>query len=107
MVNKLKQIVLILLVVLSASCSKKVAGLKSFPEETKEGYIKATVVNLTLDGCSWLLQLEDGKKLEPINLKEEFKKDKLNVWIQYQIKKGGMSVCMAGEIVNIIKIEVR
>ncbi len=107
MANKLKQIVLILLVVLTASCSKKVAGLKSFPEETKEGYIKATVVNLTLDGCSWLLQLEDGKKLEPTNLNEEFKKDKLNVWIQYQIKKGGMSVCMVGEIITISEIELR
>lgn len=107
MANKLKQIVLILLVVLTASCSKKVAGLKSFPEETKEGYIKATVVNLTLDGCSWMLQLEDGKKLEPVNLKEEFKKDKLNVWIQYQVKKGGMSVCMAGEVITISDIKLR
>lgn len=106
--NKLKQIALILIIILSNACSHKVAGTKAFPpEETKDGYAKATVINYTVDGCSWLLQLEDGKKLEPTNLSDEFKKDKLKVWIQYQIKKGGMSICMAGEVITITKIELR
>ncbi len=108
MQSKLKQIVLILLVVLSASCSKKVAGLKAFPEEEiKEGYTKATVVYSTVDGCNWLLQIENEKKVEPINLKEEFKKDKLKVWIKYVIKKGAVGICMAGEIVTLTEIELR
>jgi len=108
LLNKHKQIALILFIILLNACSHKVAGTKAFPpEETKEGYTKATVINYAVDGCSWLLQLEDGKKLEPANLSDEFKKDKLKVWVQYQIKKGGMSICMVGEMVTITKIEVR
>jgi hypothetical protein len=108
LLNKHKQIALIIFIILSGACSHKVAGTKAFPpEETKEGFTKATVINYTIDGCSWLLQLEDGKKLEPVNLSDAFKKDNLKVWIQYQIKKGGVSSCMVGEIVTITKIELR
>ncbi|MBA3706981.1 MAG: hypothetical protein H0W84_14090 [Bacteroidetes bacterium] len=115
MENKLKNIVLITLVILTNACSHKVPGLKSFPpteksttmEETKAGFVKATVINYKLDGCSWMLQLEDGKKLEPINLTEEFQKENFKVWIQYKPFTQGASICMAGEMITITAIEIR
>ena len=72
----------------------------------QEGFIKATVINYVVDGCTFMLQLADGKKLQPVNLKDEFKKDNFNVWIKYQHYKGN-SVCMAGEMVTITAIEKR
>lgn len=73
----------------------------------KEGYTKATVINYTIDGCTFLLQLADEKKLEPTNLSDEFKKDNLAVWIKYIPKKGGVSICMAGQMVELSDIQLR
>ena len=89
------------------SCFAKEPGLKAFPAMEEKGFIPATVIRYSLDGCSWMLALKDGKKLQPENLKADFQKDKLEVWIRYQLKKGGMSICMAGEIVTITEIELR
>jgi hypothetical protein len=69
-------------------------------------YTEATVINYSVDGCSWMLKLKDGKKLEPVNLKDEFKKDNLNVWIQYNPYKGNSS-CMAGEMITLTAIEIK
>ena len=69
-------------------------------------YTKATIINYTIDGCSWMIRLEDGKLLEPINLKDEFKKENLKVWIQYKHYEN-FSFCMSGEMVTITAIELR
>ena len=110
--NKHKHnLLIIVLVSLSAlpSCIFLMKGDRHNPETEKiyEGYTKAEVINYTVDGCSWMLQLEDGKKLEPAGLKPEFQKDKLKVWIKYTIKKGGAGICMAGEMINLTEIELR
>ena len=73
----------------------------------KEGYVKATVINYEVDGCAFMLQLEDGKKLEPSGLAADFKKDQLAVWIKYIPKKGGASICMAGQMVDLTDIQLR
>ena len=73
----------------------------------KQGFTKATVVQLQLDGCSYVLQLESGKKLEPVNLSAELKKDKMNVWVKYKPKPDVASICMAGEVVEITTIAIR
>ena len=107
MKNTFRHIILIALVILINACSHKTTGLQSVPPEEKANFTKATIINYKLDGCSWMLQLEDEKKLQPVNLKDEFKKEDLKVWIQYQTVKQGMSICMAGEMVTITAIEVR
>ncbi|MGQ0829062.1 MAG: hypothetical protein ACT4ON_11795 [Bacteroidota bacterium] len=108
MKNKLKNIVLITLVIITTACSQKTGTTQStVKEQDKAGFTKATVINYKLDGCSWMLQLEDKNRLEPINLKEEFQKENLKVWVQYEIFKEGASICMAGEMVKIIAIELR
>ena len=73
----------------------------------KEGYVKATVINFTVDGCSFMLKLADDKKLEPTNLAAEFKKDQLDVWIKYALNKKAVSVCMAGPMVELSDIQIR
>ena len=71
------------------------------------GYSRAMIIYYELDGCGYMIQLGDGTKLEPTNLKDEFKKDKLDVWVKYTPKKGGASICMAGQIVDITDIQLR
>ena len=74
----------------------------------KEKFIKATVIDMTgLDGCRFLLKLEDGKKLEPINMDALYCKNNLPVWIKYIIPKGTVSICMSGKIVKLTAIEKR
>lgn len=74
----------------------------------KNGFVKATIVDKTgLDGCRFMLQLEDGKMLQPLNLDEKYMKDGLQVWVQYKVQKDVMTVCMAGDVINITEIEKR
>lgn len=59
--------------------------------------------NLTgLDGCGWVLQLDDGSKLEPQNLNDfeiEYVEGK-SLQVSYT-EIDGASICMVGQIVNI------
>lgn len=58
-----------------------------------------------LDGCRFLLELSDGKKLIPLSLPPTLSKDGLEVHVQYRFKKSMMSICMAGPTVELLKIE--
>jgi hypothetical protein len=110
---KLKNIKLIMICLLACSsipsCKLFVKEKQVIPEKTnllRTEFTAATVINHTVDGCSWMIKLEDGKLLEPVNLKDEFKKENLKVWIQYK-HYDNFSFCMAGEMVTITAIEVR
>lgn len=98
---------------LSSCCGKKkiITETETTTEQKRdfviEGYTQATVINYELDGCKYILQLPDEKKLEPLNLPDEFKKDQLRVWIKYVPKKNAVSVCMAGQIVELTDIRIR
>ena len=87
------------------------ADIQKIQEQQREyansGYNRGRVIYNEVDGCGYMIQLGDGTKLEPSNLKDEFKKDKLDVWIKYAAKKGGMSTCMAGQMVDITDIQLR
>ena len=97
----------------SCHCKKSATGsiVKNF---AAEGYTKASIQLYQIDGCKFVLQLDsiikgddEGKRLEPLNLKEEFKKDKLLVWVKYVVKKGAVSTCMIGQVVDISEMELR
>ena len=102
-----------LFIVSSCHCKRKATSETSTTPEVKrnfeqEGYVKAMVLYSELDACRYLLVLPNEKKLEPSpTLAPEFQKDKLTVWIKYMDKKGGMSVCMAGQMVVISDIQIR
>lgn len=97
----------------SCKCKKKatkdpVATTEVKKDFEKEGYVKAIVIYSDLDACRYLLVLADEKRLEPsANLAQEFQQDQLAVWVKYAEKKGGMSVCMAGTLIDISDIQIR
>ena len=69
----------------------------------------ATVRNLTgLDGCGYVLQLDNGKRLEPHGaLWQSFaKSDGARVTISYETEPAA-SVCMVGEGVKLTCIQAR
>lgn len=73
----------------------------------KEGYVKAFVTDVQLDGCHYMLQLEsDNKRLEPDELTPSFQQDSLKVWIKYEVDDR-MSVCMAGQTIKLLDIRKR
>ena len=92
------------------SCSKPINTIEASPA-IEEGNtlcpngVNATLKNLTgLDGCSWVLVLENGKKLEPTNLKkfDHIKlEDGKQVIVEYETKPLAASICMVGTIVEI------
>jgi hypothetical protein len=59
-----------------------------------------------LSGCRWVLELEDGERLEPVNLHElDFEpRDNLQVRVQFTEAEDMMSICMVGRMVNIVCI---
>ncbi len=93
-----QKILLLSLVVLTLtihSCNK---------ESECEDSHSAKLVNMTgLDGCSWMIELGDGTKLEPTNL-NDFNinlQENQKIWVVYHTAAQMASICMHGEIVTI------
>lgn len=73
-------------------------------QETKSA--EATIVNGTTVGtCSFLLQLSNGSKLEPIELPNDFQTDGLKVSLTYREHPEMTSTCQAGPIVEVLTIQ--
>ena len=115
--NKLKNISAIVFIftalLFTSSCASKKKGQASDKpkKEVKaktdySNYQKATIMKEELDGCTWMVILEGGKKLEPQNLADEYKVDQQKVYVQYKPYKG-LSICMMGEMVTITAIAKR
>ena len=83
------------------SCNKQ--------SECEDSHI-AKIVNMTgLDGCSWMIELRNGTKLEPTNL-NDFSinlQENQKIWVVYHTAAQMASICMAGEIVTIDCISER
>jgi hypothetical protein len=91
--------ILIVFAFLLAGCTKSTS-----PET---GAIAATLHDYTgLDGCSWVIKLENGEVLEPVNLADftiELEEGK-KVWLKYAEQNDLASICMVGLIVKIDRI---
>ena len=80
---------------------------KGTNKENNTGYEKLTVKDLTgLDGCTFVLIKQDGKKLEPMNLPDEFRKDGIKVLVKYTVKRDAISICMVGSMVEVSDIKM-
>mgnify|MGYP001307372293 CR=1 FL=1 len=79
-------------------------------ESECENSHSAKLVNMTgLDGCSWMIELGDGTKLEPTNL-NDFNinlQENQKIWVVYHTAAQMASICMHGEIVTIDCISER
>ena len=66
--------------------------------------VNGTVKDLAgLDGCGLIIELENGKKLIPMNL-EAFEYnlvDGTEVRLHYSVQEDAMGICMAGDIIKI------
>lgn len=62
-----------------------------------------------LDGCSWIIQLEDKSNLEPINLADFpiTPINELEIEVDYVTIINGATVCMVGTMVEIKDIRER
>lgn len=72
-----------------------------------EGCTNATLRDLTgLDGCTWIIELTDGSRLEPVNL-NDFDislSDGLSICIEYQERTDLASICMVGQIIELTSL---
>ncbi len=65
--------------------------------------VDGTIVRKSVDGCTWLIQLDNNSLLEPTNL-NNFKvtvSDGQKVRLSYSENKNQMSICMMGTIVDL------
>lgn len=86
------------------------AQKKAKVDYAKEGYVKAVIIHYNVDGCKYLIELQDKAKtkLAPNKLADEFKKDKEKIWIKYVLaKKQPMTTCMAGKLAEVEDIKKR
>ncbi len=69
--------------------------------------LNGTLVNLTLDGCSWVIELDNNKKIIPINL-DSFdieKEDDVKVSITYNLLDDVAGICMTGKMAELSCIQ--
>lgn len=72
--------------------------------------VEATLKILNLDGCNWVLELPDGKRLEPLNIESFFNESNIprttgvKVKVEYRVTKSA-SICMVGETVTVTCLE--
>lgn len=62
-----------------------------------------------LDGCKWVIELNDGTRLQPVELADSSFKlsNEQRVKVSYTELKDRMSVCMNGKLVRIDCISAR
>ncbi|MGZ3862863.1 MAG: hypothetical protein ACXVPN_10665 [Bacteroidia bacterium] len=97
-------------VFITFSAGAQESGKKQKIKYAKEGYEKAVVINYNVDGCGFMFQLMDKRKskISPDRFPEEFKKEKMKVWIKYaSAKKQPVTTCMAGHFCELIDIQKR
>jgi hypothetical protein len=101
-------LVLPLFIVLFFSCSACRNSKTSAVEESVAGYTAVTVRNFTgMDGCSFVLVVNDSLRYEPVDLADSLKQDELQLWIRFKPVKDHMSICMAGTAIKITEARYR
>lgn len=115
------KVALLLMVSLLISCSSE-RGTKNKPipqssnsnteqtartaaENDEIKNMTGTIVYHEIEGGFYGIEADDGKKYNPVNLDESFRKDGLRVKFDAKLKKGMVGIHMWGEYVQILKIE--
>lgn len=66
--------------------------------------IQGTVVYKNIEGGFFAIEGDDGRKFDPINLPESFRKDGLKVKVSARLKKEAVSFHMYGTIIEVVNI---
>jgi hypothetical protein len=101
----MKYFITLLTLTLFIACN----GTKQNTTDTMSCNTKGTVKDYAgLDGCGLLIELENGKKLEPAEVVDDFAlKDGQQIAFDYEEMPEMASICMAGKIVRITCIKER
>jgi hypothetical protein len=90
------------------SGSEKRTGGPGEPMLASDAFqILGTVTFKDLEGGFYAIESFDGKKYDPINLPESFRKDGLKVRVTARPQRDVMSFRMYGEIIEVIRIEAQ
>jgi hypothetical protein len=92
----------------NVSESDKLPSSKNKPAHPTDSFeIVGNVTYKNIEGGFYAIDGDDGKKYNPINLPEAFKKDGLKVKVTARSKKEAMSFHMYGAIIEVVNIEAK
>ncbi|MEJ2183717.1 MAG: hypothetical protein P8Y66_09345 [Nitrospirota bacterium] len=66
---------------------------------------KGTVRFVDVEGGCWSIVDEEGRRYEPLNLPDAFRRDGLRVAFKARARSDVASACMVGRIIEILQIE--
>jgi len=69
--------------------------------------IQGTIVRKNIEGGFYAIDGDDGRKYNPINLSESFRKDGLKVKVTARLRMDAMSVYMYGAIIEVVEIAAK
>jgi hypothetical protein len=77
------------------------------PKADDKNLIEGVLVDMNnLDGCGWIIKLQDGTKLQPINMDKFELEPKDGAAVLFSYKKVDMAgVCMVGQMVELLSIK--
>jgi hypothetical protein len=103
----LNRLIIIFLILAGCHSIKKTTDKKvAQVDYASQNYSKGVIKDIELDGCRYLIELQDGKRLNPDKLDTLFQHDQLKVWVKFKIHDR-MNICMSGTTVDIIDIQKR
>lgn len=87
-------------------CCKTIATENQTTKNIQDNHLtKVTVTDYReLDGCSYILRLNDTANLIPLNLADSLKKNNLELMVAYK-EKNVPNICMAGKTVELTEIK--
>jgi hypothetical protein len=98
-----------LVLLVAAGCQK--GGSESRPESPSQAaggrgqIVTGTVRHVDLEGGFYGIEADDGAKLDPLNLPEDFRQDGVRVRVRVEELKDRVSTHMWGRIVRIVDIK--
>lgn len=99
------RLILICLACLAACTSPSPDESKSL-DDKQNARISVKVIDVEgLDGCKYLLETSDGRRLQATNLSSEYQKAGLELQVLVKPAKNMMSICMAGEMVELVEVK--
>lgn len=92
---------LLLILAVSSCLGRK---QESAVKEQPSGTLVQVVDYRELDGCTFLLELENGEKLQPVNLDKQYQVAGKKLYVTWK-NYDGMSICMSGKMVELLTVQ--
>jgi hypothetical protein len=80
------------------------AAKEAEPQQAETIELRGTVVKKDLEGGLLVIESDDGKTYEPLDLPEAFQKDGMKVRATVRVRNDVGSIHMVGDIIEILEI---